>query len=143
MEWEPFVEEGLLVAEPEAKSQSLTRLNDAWDGAILARKECLAFHYPEADAAIRVSMTDAGESLCNYYGYRFAKRATFEASQRVCSAFFKPGIADAVFERALIMSNMMPLPNVRLDEDSEKRVRHCVGGSAELCAMVEAFVFFQ
>ncbi len=143
MEWEPFVEEGLLVASPDAKAQSMPRLNDAWDGAILARKECLAYRYDSADAAIRVAMTDAGESLCNYYGYRFAEPATFEASQRVCSAFFKPGIADAVFERALIISGMMPLPNERLDEDNEKRVRHCVGASAELCAMVEAFVFFQ
>ena len=32
MEWEQFVEEGVLVAADDAKSQSLPRLNEAWDG---------------------------------------------------------------------------------------------------------------
>ena len=88
-------------------------------------------------------MTAAGESLCLYYGHRFVAPPTFETAERLCAAFFKPGIADAVFKRARILGEMMPLPNEEPDEETFKRVRHSIGASAEICAMVEAFVYFQ
>ena len=143
MEWEPFIEEGIVVVSDDAKADSMPRLTQAWDGAIRARQRYMECRYDAADAEVRQAMTAAGESLCLYYGYRFAQSPTFETSQRICSAFFKPGIADAVFERACILGQMMPLPAEALDEDTDKRVRHSIGASAEICAMVEAFVYFQ
>lgn len=143
MEWEPFVEEGVLAASANAKADSMPRLTDAWNSAIEARRECLDFRYDTADAAQREAMTAAGESLCNYYGFRFAEPVTLDASRRLCVAFLKPGIGDRIFDRAHILNAMLPLPNEQLDEDDEKRVRHSVGASAELASMVESFVFFQ
>ncbi len=143
MEWEPLVDEGILQSSEDGKAQSMPRLNDAWDCAIRARRHYDECRYDAADAAVREAMTAAGESLCFYHGYRFAEAPTFETSERVCSAYFKPGIADAVFERARILGGMMPLPQEELDPDVAKRVRHSIGASAELCAMVEAFVYFQ
>lgn len=143
MEWESFVDEGVVEPDDSAKTRSMPRLNEAWDGVIRARQLCLDHAYGYSDAEVRQAMAAAGDSLCLYYGYRLADPATFETSRRICSAFFKPGIADAVFERACILGEMLPLPSEELDPDVSKRVRHSIGASAELCAMVEAFVYFQ
>ena len=143
MEWEPFVEEGLIVPCDGKRAEALPLVNVAWKGVTRARHACEGFQWDVADVEAHDAMALAGDSLCLYYGYRFAEPPTFEGSQRICSAFFKPGIADAVFERAGILEGMMPLPNEELDPDLLKRARHSVGASAELCAMVESFVYFS
>ncbi len=143
MDWEQFVEGGLIGPAPEAKARSMPLLNEAWDAAIRARRQCVEHEYAASDRSIREAMTIATDSLCQYFGYRFVKPATFDDAQLVCSAYFNPGIADGVFERARILGGMLPLPEIELEEDLNNRVRHSVGASAELCAMVEAFVYFQ
>lgn len=142
MEWEPFVEEGVLEPCDTCKDEAMPRVRDGWDGVVRARARYLECQYDAADAELRLAMALAGESLCLYYGYRPVEPPTFELSERICKAFFKRHIAEGIFERAQILGGMMPLPNEPLHPDVSRQVRRSVAASSELCALVESFVYF-
>ena len=119
----------------------MPRVNEGWDAIIRARARYAEYRYAAANQELRSSMGIASDALCLYYGYRLADEPSFEMSERISTSFFKPNIAAAVFERARILGGMLPLPEEQLDEDVARRIRHSIGAGAELCAMVESFVY--
>jgi hypothetical protein len=142
MEWEPLVEEGLIVAADDTQGLAMPRVNEGWDAIIRARARYSECRYEAANDELKNSMAIAGDALVLYYGYRLTASPSFEIALRLSTAFFKPNIAEAVFERARILGGMLPLPEEPLPEDIARRVRHSIGAGAELCAMVESFVYF-
>jgi hypothetical protein len=142
MQWEPFVEEGLIVAADDTQGLAMPRVNEGWEANIRARARYGECRYDAANDELRNSMAIAADALTLYYGYRLTREPSFEISERLCTSFFKPNIARAVFDRARILADMLPLPEEPLDEDRARRIRHSIGASAELCAMVESFVYF-
>lgn len=142
MEWEPFVEEGVIVPAEGTEGQAMPRVNEGWDAIIRARARYSECRYTAANEELRNAMAIAGEGLCLYYGYRLTQPTSVETSEYICTSFFKKNIAEAVFERGRILEGMLPLPEEPLDDDVALRVRHSIGAGAELCAMVESFVYF-
>ena len=142
MEWEPLVEEGVVMPTEGSQGQAMPRVNEGWDAIIRARSLYSESRYADANDELKNAMAIGGEALCLYYGYTLTQPPSFETSERICTSFFKKNIAEAVFERARILGGMLPLPEEPLDEDVARRVRHSIGAGAELCAMVESFVYF-
>ncbi len=118
----------------------MPRCKDAWDIVVEARAAYLAGEWSQADDRLRAAIKTAAEALILYYNLEPTAPDSYELAQRACREVFGDRLINRIFDRADILSSLMPLGDVVDDHDS-REARRSVAASSELVALVESYVF--
>ncbi|MDA3935883.1 MAG: hypothetical protein PF636_03330 [Actinomycetota bacterium] len=140
MDWQRWIDDGLVRPSDTANERALPHCTDAWDRVVEARHAYLAGQWELADERLRTAMKTAAEALVYYHHFEPTAPDSYELAHRACREVFGERMIERIFDRADILKNMMPLPET-IPELESREVRRSVAASAELVALVEAFVY--
>lgn len=140
VDWQAWIDEGLLVFREADPEQPMMTIRVAWDKVVAARAAYLREEWEESDVQLRMAFARSTQAIFESYDLELTRFADLDLSHRVAVEVFGERMVDPIFDRAQLLRRMMPI-RVEVTEDMEARVRRSVAASSEYVALTEGYVF--
>ncbi len=140
MDWQHLIDEGVVESAPSSRQNTVPTIRRAWECVVEARQAYLEARWEGAEAKIRDAFCVATDALVGYYDLRVRTGSSFDTARRIGADYFGERVSEPIFDKALILSGMLPLaPEV--DTEQAREVRRSVAASSEYVALVECFTY--
>lgn len=140
MDWQRWLDDGLVRPSETARERALPTCKHAWDRVVEARAAYLAGEWERADERLRSAMKTATEALFYYHDYEPTAPDSYELAHRACREVFSDWLVERIFDQAEGLHELLPLEDT-VDEETSHAIRRSVAASSELVALIESFVF--
>ncbi|MDF1542774.1 MAG: hypothetical protein RQ731_09080 [Anaerosomatales bacterium] len=140
MDWQPFIDEGILASAPAGRVRVKPIIRRAWqrvaDASDLSRKG----KWEAADENLRLAFSTASHALVCYHYLDMFGECDFELAERFALHFYEERFVGPMFERARNLRRMMPL-DPEIPEMTAKKVRNSIASASAYVALVECSTF--
>jgi hypothetical protein len=140
MDWQTFIDEGILDSAPRGRVRVEPMIRRAWQRAVDASAASRAGEWETADAQLRLAFSTASHALVCYDNLDMYGECDFELAERFAVHFYGEKLVGPMFERARNLRRMMPLERV-IPEMTARKVRNCIAASSAYVALVECCTF--
>jgi hypothetical protein len=140
MDWQPFVDEGILDSAPRGRIRVEPMIRRAWQRAVEATDASKAGMWDTADAQLRLAFSTASHALVCYDNLDMYGEVDFELAERFGVHYYGEGLVVPLFERARNLRRLMPLER-EIPEMTARKVRNCIAAASAYVALVECCTF--
>lgn len=140
MDWQCFVDAGILYPAPTGKIRCAPMISRAWQRVVDADCASRKCEWETADRELRKAFCVASNALVCYHELDMLDDCDFETAERFGVHFFGEELVTPMFDRARKLSEMMPLER-KIPEMQKRKVRDCVAASSAYVALVECHTF--
>ena len=128
MDWQSWVDEGLIVRDEEQKREAPDTVSQAWDVALRARQSYLAGDLDAADELLREVFLTATHALVQSEGFTPCVECDLKLARKAAEAYFGPSITGDLFDTVDVIDAG--------SDDTNHAVKRGVTASATYAAVV-------
>lgn len=140
VDWQSWIDDGLLVVRESDPSQPMKTIRVAWQQVVASREAYLREAWEESDVQLRLAFARCTQAIFESYDLELTRLADLDLSHQVAVEVFGDHLVDPMFERAQILRGLMPLHS-DVSEELATRIRRSVAASSAYVALTEGYVY--